>query len=58
VAKLNAEVNKALNSDLKDRLLQLGYEFSVGTPDDFARFQREDITRSAKIVVESGITAE
>jgi len=56
--KLNAEVNKALGSDLKPRLLDQGYEIAVGTPEDFAKFQREDIARSAKIVADAAIRAE
>jgi tripartite-type tricarboxylate transporter receptor subunit TctC len=57
-ARLNAEVNKALASDLRDRLLAQGYELSPGSPEDFARFQREDMARSGKIIADSNIRAE
>ena len=57
-ARLNAEVNKALATDLRQRLVDQGYELSPASPEDFARFQREDIARSAKIVADAGIRAE
>lgn len=57
-AKLNAEVNKALGTDLRQRLLDQGYELSPGSSEEFARFQREDIARSAKVVAEAGIKAD
>lgn len=58
LARLNAEVNKALGSDLRDKLLAQGYELSPGSPEDFAKFQREDMVRSSKIITESGIKVE
>ena len=59
VARLNEEVNKALRSpDLRDRLLAQGYELVPGSPDDFARFQRGDMARSASIIAESNMKAE
>jgi tripartite-type tricarboxylate transporter receptor subunit TctC len=58
LARLNAEVNKALASDLRDKLLAQGYELSPGSPEDFAKFQREDMARSGKIIAEAGIKAE
>ncbi|UIF87614.1 tripartite tricarboxylate transporter substrate binding protein [Cupriavidus sp. UYPR2.512] len=56
--RLNAAVNKALASDLRTRLAEQGYLLSPGTPEDFARFQKEDMVRSAKIVAEAKIRAE
>ncbi|MBB1634278.1 tripartite tricarboxylate transporter substrate binding protein [Cupriavidus sp. UME77] len=56
--RLNAEVNKALASDLRGRLAEQGYLLSPGTPEDFARFEKEDMERSAKIVAEARIRAE
>jgi tripartite-type tricarboxylate transporter receptor subunit TctC len=58
LARLNGEVNKALGSDLRDKLLAQGYELSPGSPEDFARFQREDMARSGKIISEAGIKVE
>lgn len=57
-AKLAAEVNRALAGELKDRLVAQGYELAAGTPEEFGRFQREDIARSAKIVADAKITAQ
>lgn len=56
--KLNAEVNKALATDLRQRLVDQGYELSAGSAEEFAKFQREDIARSAKIVADAAIKAE
>jgi tripartite-type tricarboxylate transporter receptor subunit TctC len=56
--RLNAEVNKALGSDLREKLLAQGYELSPGTPDDLAKFQREDMARSGKIISDAGIKVE
>ena len=56
--RLNAEVNKALGSDLREKLLAQGYELAPGSPEDFAKFQREDMARSGKIIAEAGIRAE
>lgn len=58
LGRLNSEVNKALGSDLRERLLAQGYELSPGSPEDFARFQREDIARSGQIIRDSGIKAQ
>jgi tripartite-type tricarboxylate transporter receptor subunit TctC len=58
VARLNGEVNKALGSELRDKLLAQGYELSPGSPEDFAKFQREDMARSGKIIADAGIKLE
>lgn len=58
VAKLNAAVNKALASDLRDKLLQQGYIIAGGTPADFEKFQREDMARSQQIISDAKIQAE
>ena len=58
LARLNSEVNKALGSELRDKLLAQGYELSPGSPEDFAKFQREDMVRSGKIISEAGIKLE
>ena len=57
-ARLSSETNKALASDLRERLLAQGYELAPGTPEDFARFQREDMARSSKIIADASIRAE
>ena len=56
--KLNAEVNRALATDMRDKLIQQGLLLSPGSIDDFARFQREDTARSMKIISDGGIRGE
>jgi len=59
VAKVNGEVNKALTSGaLRERLMQEGYFLAPGTPEEFARFQQEDMERSAKIIADGKIQPE
>ncbi len=58
VQKLNAETNKALAGDMKDRLLGNGLIIEAGSPDDFAKFQRDDTARAMKIINEGGIKLE
>jgi len=58
LARLNGEVNKALGSDLREKLLAQGYELSPGSPEDFAKFQREDMARSSRIIADAGIKTE
>ena len=56
--RLNAEVNKALSGELRDKLMQQGLLVSGGSMDDFAKFQRGDMAMSAKIIADGGIRAE
>jgi tripartite-type tricarboxylate transporter receptor subunit TctC len=56
--RLNAEVNKALATDMRDKLTQQGLLLTPGSIDDFAQFQKEDMARSAKIIAEGKIRAE
>ena len=56
--RLNEEVNKALATDMRDKLVQQGLLLSPGSIDDFARFQHEDTARSMKIIADGGIRAE
>lgn len=56
--KLNAEVNKALAGDMRERLLSQGLLLSGGSMEDFVRFQREDMARSQKIISDGNIRAE
>ncbi|MEG2629715.1 MAG: tripartite tricarboxylate transporter substrate binding protein [Comamonas sp.] len=58
VRKLNTEVNKALAGDMKDKLKELGILVTTGTAEDFARFQKQDMERSQKIVTEGNIRVE
>lgn len=55
VTRLNGDVVSVLgNADLKERLSQLGAETMVMTPDEFAKYVRDDIAKWAKVVKESG----
>ncbi len=56
--RLNTEVNKALATDMKDKLSQQGLLLTPGSVDDFVKFQREDMARSQKIVTEGNIRVE
>jgi tripartite-type tricarboxylate transporter receptor subunit TctC len=58
VARLNAAVNKALASDMRDKLLADGLVPGGGTPAEFARFQDADIAASGKIITEHKISIE
>ncbi|HBI82137.1 tripartite tricarboxylate transporter substrate binding protein [Orrella sp. NBD-18] len=52
---LNAEVNKALASDMKEKLTQQGLTVSGGSIEDFKKFQAEDMVKSKKIIDEANI---
>jgi tripartite-type tricarboxylate transporter receptor subunit TctC len=56
--RLNAEVNKALAGDMRDKLTQQGLILTPGSIEDFARFQKEDMARSAKIITDGRIRVE
>lgn len=58
VHKLNVETNKALAGEMKDRLLGNGLIIEAGSPEDFAKFQRDDTARSMKIINDGGIKLE
>lgn len=58
IQKLNAETNKALAGDMKDRLISNGLVIEAGSPEDFAKFQRDDTARSLKTIADSGIKFE
>ena len=50
VDRLNSEINKMLAGDIRGRLTELGLDAVGGTPEQFAAFIRQDITKYAKIV--------
>jgi tripartite-type tricarboxylate transporter receptor subunit TctC len=57
-ARLNTEVNKALATDLRDKLTQQGLLVSTGSMDDFVKFQASDMARAQKIITEGNIRVE
>jgi tripartite-type tricarboxylate transporter receptor subunit TctC len=58
VAKLNAEINKALATDIRDKLVSQGLLLGGGSADDLLKFQRDDMAKSQKIITEGNIRAE
>lgn len=50
VDRLNAEINRMLAGDIRQRLTELGLDAVGGTPEQFAAFIRQDIAKYAKIV--------
>ena len=56
--RLNAEVNKALGTDMRETLNAQGLLLTPGSVDDFAKFQQSDMERSKKIIVEGNIRVE
>ena len=58
VQKLNAEVNKALAGDMREKFSPQGLLLTPGSVDDFVKFQRDDMARSQKIITEGNIRVE
>lgn len=59
VARASADVNRVLAlREVRERILALGSEVSGNTPDEFARFIREDQAKWAKLMREQGIKTE
>jgi tripartite-type tricarboxylate transporter receptor subunit TctC len=59
VDKLQAEVSRILKSpEISKRLLEIGLEPGGGTPAELAAYQKSEITKWAKVVKDSGATAE
>jgi tripartite-type tricarboxylate transporter receptor subunit TctC len=56
--KLNVEVNKALNGDMKAKLVEQGLLLTPGSIDDFVKFQVEDTVKIVKIIKDANIKAE
>lgn len=59
VGALNKEIIAALAAaEVKERFTAIGFDIRTSTPEEFARFIREDATRVAKVIVAAGIKAE
>ena len=59
VAKLSADANRVLAmSDVRERMLGLGADPAGNTPEEFARFIRDDQAKWSKLMKEAGIKAE
>jgi tripartite-type tricarboxylate transporter receptor subunit TctC len=57
-AKLNAEANKALATDMRDKLTSQGLIVNGGSVEDIVRFQRDDMAKSQKIITDGNIRAQ
>jgi tripartite-type tricarboxylate transporter receptor subunit TctC len=57
-AKLNAEVNKALATDMRAKLVEQRLIVNGGTVEEFVKFEREDMAKSQKIITDGNIRAE
>jgi tripartite-type tricarboxylate transporter receptor subunit TctC len=57
-AKLNAEVNKALATDMRSKLVDQGLIVNGGSVEEFVKFQKEDMAKSQKIITDGNIRAE
>ena len=57
-AKLNAEANKALAGDMREKLVAQGLIVNGGSVDDIVKFQRDDMAKAQKIITEGNIRAE
>jgi tripartite-type tricarboxylate transporter receptor subunit TctC len=56
--RLNAEVNKALATDMRETLNAQGLLLTPGSVEDFVKFQQADMERSKKIITEGKIRVE
>ena len=56
--RLNAEVNKALAGEMREKFAQQGLLLTPGSVDDFVKFQQADMARSQKIITEGNIRVE
>ena len=59
LARLNAELNKALNSQtLKDTYFALGFEPAPGSPADFSAYVKKEIPKWEAVIKRSGAKME
>ena len=58
VQRLNAETNKAIAAELREKFTAQGLVFQPGTAEDFAKFQEADMAKSQKIITEGQIRVE
>jgi tripartite-type tricarboxylate transporter receptor subunit TctC len=59
LSKLNSEVVRALGTpDVQRRFAEQGIDAAPTTPDEFATFIRSETARWARVVKESGATAD
>jgi tripartite-type tricarboxylate transporter receptor subunit TctC len=58
VNRLNAETNKAIAAEIREKFSAQGLLFQPGSAEDFAKFQEADMAKSQKIITEGQIRVE
>jgi len=59
VARINGDIQKALDTaEMKERLAGMGFEGMSGSSEQFGDFIRREIVKWAKVIKESGATAD
>jgi len=58
VVRLNAETNKAIAAEIREKFTAQGLVFQPGSAEDFAKFQEADMAKSQKIITEGQIRVE
>ena len=58
VHRLNAETNKAIAAEIRQKFTAQGLLFQPGSAEDFAKFQEADMAKSQKIITEGQIRVE
>jgi len=59
INQLNKDIIAALNSpDLKGRLESIGFDIRTQSPEEFAKFIKDDLALSAKVIKSAGIKLE
>ena len=59
VDRLNQDTAAALRArELKERFAAIGFEIRTSAPDEFSRFIKTDMVRTAKVIQAAGIKAE
>jgi len=59
IDRLSREAGSVMKSaDIRERMLQQGIDVEAGTPDELARFIKEELTRFSQLVKAVGITPE
>jgi tripartite-type tricarboxylate transporter receptor subunit TctC len=59
VGRLHTDIRRLMaGADMKQRMVELGADPAADTPEQFARFIREETVKWAKVIRESGATAD
>jgi len=59
IARLNAEIARATSApDVRDKLVAQGFTVNATSPEELARFTREQLARYAALFKQAGIRAD